>query len=206
MTPVVTPGGPAPVLGPGSGDGGWAARLERWAGEARVDAAAASRAREHSLRRQAEEDATVAGVLVDLAEAAIPVRVHLRSGGTVSGTIRAVGVDVVAVEHGGPDGALSLVALGAVASVRTGAGARAVAGDRAVVSTLRLVDVLAGVAGERASVLVHTDDGAAVAGEARGLGRDVLVVRTGGHRGAGGFDPTSGVAYVPLAAITAVEL
>jgi hypothetical protein len=65
--------------------------------------------------------------------------------------------------------------------------------------------VLSEVAAERGAVRVHTDDGAVVAGEARGLGQDVLVVRTGG-REAATYDPTAGLAYVPLRAIVAVEL
>ena len=44
------------------------ADLARWLAEARVDEAAASRARETSLRQQAGEEATLAGVLLDLAE------------------------------------------------------------------------------------------------------------------------------------------
>ena len=65
--------------------------------------------------------------------------------------------------------------------------------------------MLAEVAAERGAVRVHTDDGAVVAGEARGLGQDVLVVRIGG-REAATYDPTAGLAYVPLRAIVAVEL
>ena len=43
-------------------------RWERWAAEARVEEAAASRSREGWLRQAAGEDATLAGTLVDLAE------------------------------------------------------------------------------------------------------------------------------------------
>ena len=49
--------------------GDLAARLERWAAEARVDEAARTRSRERWLRRQAEESGTLAGVLADLLEA-----------------------------------------------------------------------------------------------------------------------------------------
>jgi len=66
---------PAGVFG-----GDLAARLERWAAEARVDEAARRRSRERWLRRQAEEDATVAGVLADLLEAGRPVTVCSRTG------------------------------------------------------------------------------------------------------------------------------
>jgi hypothetical protein len=181
------------------------ARLERWAAEARVDAAAAARARERSLRRQAEEEGTLAGVLADLAEAGVPVRVHVRSTGPFAGTVRAVGVDVVAVETGGGPGGLALVALAAVSSVRAGAGARAVTGDRRVASSLRLADVVAELAAEREAVRVHTDDGQVVAGEARWAGQDVVMLRAG-TSAVSGYDPAAAAAYVPLAAIAALEL
>ena len=64
---------PRPPIPPASSvprTGGWAARLERWAAEARVDAAAEARAREQWLRRQAEEEGALAGVLADLADGA----------------------------------------------------------------------------------------------------------------------------------------
>ncbi|MGH9005512.1 MAG: hypothetical protein ACRDYV_20495, partial [Acidimicrobiia bacterium] len=62
------------LVGPEGGD--LDARLQRWATEARVDEAARRRSREWWLRRQAEEGATLAGVLADLLEAGTAVTVH----------------------------------------------------------------------------------------------------------------------------------
>jgi hypothetical protein len=161
-----------------------------------VDAAAAARARERWLRRQAEEEAALAGVLADLAEGRMPVRVHLRAGGPFAGTVRAVGVDLVAVAADGSRGGVAVVALGAICSVRTGPGSRPVTGDRTVTSSLRLADVLAGLAGEREPVRVVTADGQTVAGVAWSVGQDVVTLRAGSGAGR--------TAYVPLAAVAAV--
>lgn len=193
----VAPVDPPPPVGlVGPGDGGWVARLERWAAEARVDAAAEARAREHWLRRQAEEEASLAGVLADLADAEAPVRLHLRSGEPFAGTVRAVGADLVAVAADPTRGSVAVVSLAAVTSVRTGAGARAVTGDRAVVSSLRLADVLVGLAAAREAVRVVTLAGETVAGEACWVGQDVAMVRVASGGGA--------TVYVPLAAVAAV--
>jgi hypothetical protein len=191
---VPAPPDPPGLVGPA--DGGWAARLERWAAEARVDAAAETRAREHWLRRQAEEEGALAGVLADLADGRVPVRLHLRAGGPFAGTVRAVGVDVVAVAADGSRGSVAVVALAAVCSVRTGPGVRPVTGDRTVTSSLRLAEVLVGLAADREPVRVVTVDGETVVGVARSVGQDVVTLRTG--------PGAAGTAYVPLAAVAGV--
>lgn len=173
--------------------GGFTGRLERWAAEGRVDEAARVRSRERSLRRQAEEESTLAGVLADLLEAGTQVLVHTRSGGRHAGAVRAVGLDFVAL---GPDvdqGRDVLIALGSVASVRTRPGSPGVIGDRGAAGTMRLADVVAGVAGERELVRLVTVDGEAVVGTVRSVGQDLAIVR-----GAGATQTT---AYVPLDAI-----
>jgi hypothetical protein len=169
------------------------ARLERWAAEARVDEAARGRSRERWLRRQAEEESTVAGVLADLLEAGTGVTVHTRAGRRHSGPVRAMGADFVALAGSG--GAV-LIALAAVASLRTRPGAPGVVGDRAGVGTLLLADVVAGLAAEGERVLVVTADGESLAGELRSVGRDVALVRGGG-------DPPV-ACYVPLGAVSEV--
>jgi len=160
-----------------------------------VDAAAEARAREHWLRRQAEEEGALAGVLADLADGGVPVRLHLRAGGPYAGRVRAVGADLVAVAADGSRGSVAVVALAAVCSVRTGPAARPVTGDREVTSPLRLAEVLVGLAAEREPVRVVTVDGETVVGVARSVGQDVVTLRTGSG---------AGTAYVPLAAVAAV--
>jgi hypothetical protein len=177
--------------------GDLAARLERWAAEARVDEAARVRSRERWLRRQAEEESTVAGVLADLLEAERPVALHTRSGRRHHGLVRAVGADFVAV--GTAQGTV-LVALGAVASLRGQPGEGSVLGDREVAAGLRLhlADVAAGLAADRAQVLVVTTDGEALAGVLASVGRDVALLRGTG-------DPPT-TCYVPLVAVCEVVI
>lgn len=161
-----------------------------------MDAAAQARVREHWLRRQAEEEGVLAGVLADLADRGVPVRLHLRRGGPFAGTVRAVGADLVAVAADGSRGSVAVVALAAVCSVRTGPAEPAVAGDRAVTSSLRLAEVLVALAGEREPVRVVTADGEIVAGVPRSVGQDVVTVRPGSG--------APGTVYVPLAAVAAL--
>jgi hypothetical protein len=182
-----------------------AARLERWAAEARVDDAARQRVRERWLRQQAEEEASLAGVLCDLAERATPAAVRTRTGRWYHGQVRAVGEDFVAVRPGSHAGSAAgpaagpshggdvIVALDAVSSVRTRPG-QASTGDRAVRTVLRMAEVLARLAAERERVLLVCSDGDdGVAGTLRSVGRDVAVVRLDG--------PEPATAYVPIAAI-----
>jgi hypothetical protein len=178
---------------PGALTGGedLSARLERWAAEARVDEAARRRSRELWLRRQAEEESTLAGVLVDLLEAGTAVTVHTRAGRQHRGVVRAVGADVAVLTR--PPGGAVVVALRGVVSVRVPPGNGGVVGDRAHRGGLMLADVLTGLAVEREPVLLVTVDGAALTGVVRSVGGDVAVVRGSGE------PPTT--CYVPLDAI-----
>jgi hypothetical protein len=189
------------LVGPVGGD--LDARLHRWASEARVDEAARRRAREWWLRRQAEEGATLAGVLADLLEAGTAVTVHTRSGRRYRGRVRALGADFVAVAA--PVG-LALVALDAVTSLRTPPGEPAVVGDRpfgdADAHRPLLRDVAAGLAVDRERVVLVAGagegEGEAIAGVLRSVGQDIAVVRAGG-------DPPI-ACYVALDAITELVL
>jgi hypothetical protein len=166
-------------------------RLDRWVAEARVDEAVRRRARERWLRHQAEEDASLAGVLADVAERGAPVTLHAQGGRRHRGEVRALGRDFVALRSATSD---VVVALGAITSVRIEAGRGATLGDRSVATALRLSDVLAELAAERAAALLVTTGGDdAVAGVLQSVGRDVVVVRLAGD--------AAGTAYVPLGAI-----
>lgn len=176
----------------GSG-GGLTGRLERWAADGRVDEAARVRSRERWLHRQAEEEGTFAGVLADLLEAGTPVLVHTRSGGRYAGSVRAVGRDFVALGPDAGQGRDALIALRSVASVRTRPGSPGVIGDRRAAGTMRLAEVVAGLAGEREPVRLVTVDGEAVVGTVRSVGQDLVAVRGAGE--------TPATAYLPLDAI-----
>jgi hypothetical protein len=156
------------------------AELSIWAGDQRADEAASGRAREAWLRRQAEDAASLVGVLVDLAERRADVVIHLAAAGehTVRGTIDAVGTDFVAVMQ--PAGPTSLIAIGAVGGVRSLGSLAAVeaTGDRLAPLRTGLVDALALLAGDRAAVrLVLVPSGQSVAGQLRSVGTDVVTVR-----------------------------
>jgi hypothetical protein len=172
------------------------ARIDRWAADARVDEAARRRARERWLRHQAEEEGSLAGVLADVAERGVPVAVHVRGGRQHRGEVRAVGADFVALRSGATD---VIIAIAAVTSMRTRPGEASTLGDRSITSSLRLVDVLAGLAAEKAAVLLVMAGGdEAVAGVLGSVGRDVVGVRVA--------DAPAVTAYVPIGAIVEVVL
>lgn len=165
--------------------------LTRYLAEQRADAAASSRARERWLRQAADEDATLAGVLVDLAERAEAVAVRTLTGRTHRGQVRAVGEDFVALATGAGD---VLVRHGALASVRP-EGTVVHGSARTEALALAFLEALAVVAGERPRVLAVGRDGAVTAGELRSVGRDVLVLRQ---------DDAQGTVYVPVEALAEV--
>jgi hypothetical protein len=171
------------------------ARINRWAADARVDEAARARARERWLRQQAEEEGSLAGVLADVAERGAPVAVRVKGGRGHRGEVRAVGADFVALRSAGTD---IMVALAAVTSVRMPPGAASTIGDRSITTSLRLVDVMAGLTAERAAVLLVVAGDDAVSGELRSVGQDVVGVRLAGAPAV--------MAYIPVGAIIEVVL
>ncbi|MDQ1437326.1 MAG: hypothetical protein QOK43_955 [Acidimicrobiaceae bacterium] len=134
---------------------------------------AGARARERSLRRQAEQSATLAGVLLDLAERGSDVAVRVvGAAGLRAGRISAVGTDFFVL---GP----CYIPMAAVASVRasdgtTVSGGRVVPQDSMV--TLTLASALAELAEERPPVSIALDGGDAVQGELRAVGDGVLSI------------------------------
>jgi hypothetical protein len=174
--------------------GGLLAELTRWAAAARVDEAAAARSRERWLRRQAEEEATLAGVLCDLAERRIPVVVQTTAGRRHRGRVAAVGRDFCVLVIG--DGRELLVALAAVAVVRPEPGPRAPTGDRALTVELGLLDALTHVNGERVAAV--TTGGDTLVGEVRSVGQDVLALVLEGERRATAYLPAGAIAEVGL--------
>lgn len=172
------------------------ARLEQWVADARVDAAAAERSRERWLRQIAEESASFAGLLLDLAERRLQVVVQGRGGRRNRGTISAVGVDFAAIRTA--SGTDVLVAFGAIASVRPDDRAGGPAGDRASRFEFSIAEAIAALAGDRPRVLAVTmADGEGVSGELRSVGRDLVAVR---------LDGDAGTTYVPIASIAELRV
>lgn len=178
---------------------GLLADLARWTADTRADDAARSRMQERWLRQQAEEDARFAGLALDLSEAGVGVAMRLTSGRTVRGRIATVARDFCVVRHDG--GTATLLAFGAIATVRPEPGyrARGAASERLAPVDAGLADVLVGLAGERARVrVVVAGGGEALAGELRTVGADVATVRLDGEPG--------GTVYVQLGAVLEVTL
>ena len=111
----------APRFGPDDHD------LDRWAADARVDAAATARSRERSIGDQEREATTLAGVLVALAERGAAAVIDLAGDTRVTGVVAGVGIDVCWVRGERGD---ALVALAAVVAVRPLSEDRPPAGDR----------------------------------------------------------------------------
>ena len=149
-----------------------------------ADAVAAEAARERSadrlLRQAAAEEATFAGVLVDLAERGERVAVRTAGGRVHRGVVRAVGLDFVVVqpEAGDGDGPPVFVRLAAVTSVRTEDTPADVTGNRRPPLAASLAAVLGGLAPDRPHVQVGiAGEGAYISGELVSAGFDVLVLR-----------------------------
>jgi hypothetical protein len=172
-----------------------ASALEALAAATRADDAAAARRRTGWLARQAEEEATLAGTLIDLAERQRAVVVASAAGQLHRGWVHAVGRDFVAVRR--PHTGDVLVPFDAITSVRSHRGDPPVLGDRPLALEATLAGALQAAAAARPRVLVLTAaPGEAVQGELRWVGRDVLAVR---------LDGGGGSAYVPLAAVREVS-
>lgn len=156
--------------------------LAAWVASLVADEAAAARARTAWLHRQAAEEGTFTGALVDLAERAAPVVAHLHNGRRHRGTIVLVGRDFAALRTtGGRD---VLVAARGLASVRTLPGDAVTIGDRPVLTDLTLAETLAALADERARVLlIGHDADEPLAGELRGVGADLVTIRLDGGGG-----------------------
>ncbi|MGH9083825.1 MAG: hypothetical protein ACRDYW_00090 [Acidimicrobiales bacterium] len=181
----------------GPGTTGFAARLERWVADARVDEDAMRRARERWLQDVAQQEATFSGVLADLAERRAPVTLETTAGRRHHGVVHVIGADFAALRV--RSSLEVLVALGAIDVVRTSLTVDAPLGDRMLSTELRLVDVLARLAADRERAMLVTRRGdQAVTGELRSVGHDVVVVRIEGE--------DRGTTYVPIAAISEVCL
>jgi hypothetical protein len=148
--------------------------FDELADEARAADAVRRRSHARWLRRQAAEEATLVGVLVDLSERGDVVALRSASGRTHRGPVSFVGGDHVVVADE------VWVRLAAVVAVRfTGDIAT---GDRAAVRDTRLVESLAELAPDRPAVVVVTFDGASMRGELVGAGTDLVTLVLDGDR------------------------
>jgi hypothetical protein len=171
--------------------------LDRWVADAHVDEAVAQRRRTAWLRRQADEDATLGGVLRELGERGRPVVVHAITGRRHRGLLTTVGDDLIVLRT--VRGVRVIVMLGAVISVRAHAEGTPVTDERTevagdVTGGATLTSTLVGLAGERTSVVVTAVNGDTTSGEVIAVGRDMLTLQLEG----------AGLAYVAFASVAEV--
>ena len=173
-----------------------ARHLVRWAADARVDEAGRARARARWLRRQAEEEATFAGVVVDLAEREAVVLVRTTSGRRHRGVVAVVGADFLLLRAEPPR--WLLLPFGAVTTVRgIDEAGRPAAGRREPTVDLLLGEALDAMASDRTRVaVVAAGDPDPVSGELEAVGDDVLTVRLDAQ--------TPNRAYVRIALVTEI--
>ena len=158
--------------------------LDRLLDETRADEAAAARARERWLRRQAEEDARLAGVLLDLAESGRVVAVTMAGGRVHHGILTLVGADCAVLHDQG--GNPVHLALGAIASVvpEPGAPSGPATGERAPASAATLLDLLLEISALRPGVQVVTRGSPqGLVGQLVAVGTDVLTIRLDSEQG-----------------------
>ena len=170
--------------------------LERWAADARTREVADARVRERWLRAQAEEESSLAGVLLALAERRETVVLTTVAGRRHRGVVSGVGRDFAALQStAGPTTLVLLAAVGDVRAVGDGPRARPAATGAGGALGVGLADVLAQAAGQRPRVSVQAG-AAAVVGDLRAVGSDVLTVRADGD---------AGVVYVGLGSVSEVS-
>jgi hypothetical protein len=148
--------------------------FDELADEARATDAVRRRSQARWLRRQATEEATLAGVLVDLSERGDVVSLRSASGRTHRGPVSFVGGDHVVVGHDVWVRSAAIVAVRFTGDVATG--------DRVPVRDTRLVESLAELAPDRPAVVVVAFDGSSIRGELVGVGADVVTLVLDGDR------------------------
>ena len=166
--------------------------LERWAADARAREAADARVRERWLRAQAEEEASLAGLLLALAERREMVVITSAGGRRHRGTVTGVGGDFAVIEVAA--GTTTLLSLAALADVRVVEGPPVTTGGGAELG-VRLADVLAQAAGQRPRVAVQAGV-TSVVGDLWAVGRDLVTVRSVG---------AARMAYIALASVSEVS-
>ncbi len=152
--------------------------IRRWMTDAASGQATLERLRAHWLRARADEQATFAGLLVDMVERSSGASLTTSSGRTYRGRLVALGRDFVALGVG-PSGGLTFVRTDSVTCVRPGPGEPdpEPTGHRSIDASTTFADVLVAVAADRRRVLVCMSNGQEpLRGELRAAGVDVLTL------------------------------
>jgi len=145
-----------------------------WAADQRADHAVHARGRAGWLRRQAAEAATLAGVLIDLAERGAPVTLETHAG-PYDGPVEVVTTGLCALRR--RDGGVTLVALPAVTAVHSPDVLST--GDRVPVIDLDMAGALSALCADRSAVTIAMVGGSQVAGALETVGTELLSVVAG---------------------------
>jgi hypothetical protein len=157
--------------------------LGRFLADAAADGAARERSQERGLRQVAEEEATFAGLALDLAERGMGVIARTAGGRPHRGRIVAVGRDFVVVRDGPrPPAFLPLAAMTVLRpEPAVGGPPDDAAGARPAPVDVSLAAALVRLAAERPRVqLTSMGDPEPMAGELRSVGADVATVHLDG--------------------------
>jgi hypothetical protein len=151
--------------------------LRRWAADEEAARVARARSRARWLRQQAAESATLAGVLLDLAERRAEVTVEA-SGRTHTGRLVAVATELCILEEiDDHQHHLALIALPAITMVLPPV---ETLGDRVPDLRLDVAGALAGLAGDRRTISLELQSGKRVTGMLESVGVDVVTLRIDG--------------------------
>jgi hypothetical protein len=164
-----------------------AADLTLLLGDARHAEATGERIRERSLRAVASAEATLVGILLDLAEHQDELSLRTTSGRTLQGRIVVVARDAVILRSG--SGLCTYVRLGGLAWVRRLPSDRQgrprdgePAGDRPAPRDTTFAALVADLAGDRPRVALGViGEQTPMTGELRAMGADVLTIRLDGE-------------------------
>jgi len=169
--------------------------LDHCLAELQVEQAARDRVRRWSLHQAAREEATLAGLMADLAERGRPLLVDVASGRHHRGWVRLLGRDFCALRT--TTGTETLLSFAAITAVRPQPGEAGALGDRTATTATTMATAAARLAGLGLEVrLVRRGDPTGVTGDLAAVGRDVLVLRTARR----------GEIYVPLASVEELSL
>lgn len=177
------------------------AQLARWAAAERVGEAVTGRVRTRSLLEQAAAEATMSGLLVDLAESGSEISLGVRGTGPMTGRVVGVGTDLVVLER--PGRGPVLVRRGAVTSVAPGPSATGATaplrpgGGRVPALDLTMGAALDALGADGAPVTLRTPD-QSFTGIVQSCGQDVVTLRLEGAQ--------RRPVYVALDAVTCVEM
>jgi hypothetical protein len=176
--------------------------VSRWAADARASDAARARSRQRWLRHQAEEESTLAGIALNIAEHGTGVVLETTSGRTHRGRLLGLARDVWVLRSRGST--VTFVAADAIAAFQAQPGGddRSISeatGARPMPLAASMAEMLGDLAAERPRLrIVVRGRSDALTGQLRAVGMDVATLRLAG-------DPPTTV-YVRLGSVSELSV